>query len=89
MLARSKTRLARLAAASRVADIYSGPDMEIASKQLRTLDQVTDYITVIRYDEFSDENRKIVLAARDLLAGSLRREPGLPRRRWPRTNGKT
>ena len=56
-----KTRQARLAAASRVADIYSGPDMEIASKQLRTMGQITDYITVIRYDEFSDEDRKIVL----------------------------
>jgi putative nucleotidyltransferase with HDIG domain len=56
-----KTRQARLAAASRVADIYSGPDMEIASKQLRTVGQVTDYITVVRYDEFSDEDRKVVL----------------------------
>jgi putative nucleotidyltransferase with HDIG domain len=56
-----RTRLARQAAVSRVADIYSGPNMQIASQQLSTLSQITDYITVIRYDEFSDADRKIVL----------------------------
>jgi len=56
-----RTRLARVAAASRVADIYTGPDMGIASKQLRTLTEIAAYITVVRYDEFSDADQKAAL----------------------------
>jgi len=81
-----RTRLARATAASRVADIYSGPDMEIATQQLRTLGQITDYITAIRYDEFSDEERKIALIVEiptlQLSDESLRYVVGMSQEEW-------
>ena len=56
-----KTEEARLAAASQIEDVYIGPDMEIARQQLHTLQNVTEYISAIRYDQFADKERKLEL----------------------------
>lgn len=56
-----KTNEARAAAAARVADVYTGPDMEIAGQQLRSMAQITAYISAIRHDEFADDAHKRTL----------------------------
>ena len=56
-----KTAEARAAAASRVPDVYSGPDMEIAGRQLQSLTDITAYITAIRHDAFADRPQKAAL----------------------------
>ena len=63
-----KTQEARLAAAAKVKDAYSAPDMESASKQIRALQNIADYITAIRSDLFTDPAQKLEL---------LREIPGL------------
>ncbi len=56
-----KTAEARAAAASRVPDVYTGPDMEIAGRQLQGLSDITAYISAIRYDEFADHAHRVTL----------------------------
>ena len=56
-----KTQEARLLALSKVADVYDGPDMALASEQLQTLQNICNYITTIRYDQFSDREQKLEL----------------------------
>ncbi|HHX45259.1 MAG TPA: HDIG domain-containing protein [Chloroflexi bacterium] len=58
-----KTNEARATAAARVADVYTGPDMEIASRQLQSIGQITTYISAIRQDAFADDAHKRVLIA--------------------------
>jgi len=56
-----KTNEARLAAVSAVRDVYTGPDMEIAGKQVRHMQDIVDYVTAIRYDQFADAETKVDL----------------------------
>jgi len=56
-----KTNEARLAAMAAVKAIYSGPDMTVASQQLRRLQEIIDYITAIRYDSFANQETKVQL----------------------------
>jgi cyclic-di-AMP phosphodiesterase PgpH len=56
-----KTREARLAAAATVQDVYAGPDMELGSKQLLVVENITNYITAIRHDQYAEQGRKLDL----------------------------
>ena len=56
-----KTQEARLLAASKVEDVYKGPDMEISSQQVQRAKDVLAYITAIRDDEYSGRDQKIAL----------------------------
>lgn len=56
-----KTQEARLAAASRVKEIYSDPDMKIVNQQLRRMREITDYMTAVRHDAYVERERKITL----------------------------
>jgi hypothetical protein len=56
-----RTREARQAAESAVKDVYTGPDMAIGSQQIRRLQDITDYITAIRYDQYADKDAKVGL----------------------------
>jgi len=56
-----RTEMARRRDASKVEDVYTSPDMEVATKQLRAIRDITEYITAIRRDTFADEPRKLAL----------------------------
>jgi len=56
-----KTQAARAAAAAKVQDVYTGPDLGIARQKIETLRKVTDYITAIRYDQYASSQKKIEL----------------------------
>lgn len=56
-----KTQEARLAAAARVKEIYSDPDMKIVNQQLRRMNEIIDYMTAIRHDIFVEREQKAIL----------------------------
>jgi cyclic-di-AMP phosphodiesterase PgpH len=56
-----KTSEARAAAASLVVDVYTGPGMEIAGRQLQRIDEITAYISAIRHDEFAERAHQLAL----------------------------
>ncbi len=56
-----KTQDQRLAAESDVADVYDGPDMDISTTQVKTLRDITNYVTALRHDPFSDREQKLAL----------------------------
>jgi len=53
-----KTEEARLQAASRVSDVYVGPDMQIATDQVLKLQTITDQITAVRVDSSTTHEAK-------------------------------
>jgi hypothetical protein len=63
-----KTNEARAVAASRIPEVFTGPDLEVSNQHLLTARNVTDYITIIRQDSFGDQETKLEL---------LREIPGL------------
>jgi hypothetical protein len=60
-ISEAKTNEARLAAVSAVTDVYTGPDMAVASQQIRRIQEIIDYITAIRSDQFAAQEAKVQL----------------------------
>ncbi len=58
-----KTNEARAKAAAQIADIYDGPNLDIASQQIQHLQQVLDYMSVIRHDPYASREEKLGLLA--------------------------
>ena len=56
-----KTREAQAAAAAQVPDVYTGPDMALAARQLDWLEKVTTYITALRNDAYTPREKKLEL----------------------------
>ncbi|MBC7237807.1 MAG: hypothetical protein H5T69_18345, partial [Chloroflexi bacterium] len=56
-----RTEDARELAAAKVADVYVGPDMEIALQQIDRLRKVCEYVEVIRLDPFATQDAKVEL----------------------------
>lgn len=56
-----KTAEARATAAAQVMDIYTMPDMSIATRRLRAFQDIADYITAIRHDQFMGREQKLIL----------------------------
>lgn len=54
-----KTEEARAQAAARVPDLFTGPDVEIANQQLLAAHNLSEYITTIREDPFTDQEQKL------------------------------
>ncbi|MBM3188798.1 MAG: hypothetical protein FJZ90_08770, partial [Chloroflexi bacterium] len=55
-----KTNEARAAAAARVQEVFTGPDMRIASEQLRTLARVINQISAIREETAESDAARVV-----------------------------
>lgn len=60
-ISETKTQGARLAAMAKVEDTYTGPDMRIASEQVKTLREYTNYVTAIRLDPLSARESNLEL----------------------------
>lgn len=60
-ISQARTDTSRALAASKVGDVYTNPDMGVATKQLGAIQDIADYITAIRYDAFADAPRKLAL----------------------------
>ncbi len=56
-----KTEEARGLAAAQVRDVFTSPDMTLAMRQVEALEEITAYITALRYDPYASREQKLEL----------------------------
>lgn len=56
-----KTQERRIEAKAAIPDLYDGPNVDISTSQLKALQDITNYVTAVRHDQFTDREHKLAL----------------------------